>query len=396
MSSSFILTLWRTFSKGRRANYSWSEFVDTFVAQPEVVRIKERVAGFSLASFEGNRRALSRVEQVHALTLDFDQGDTTIEQAQYLLPETRGVTYTTFSHTPKHPKLRVIYPFSRPVDASEYERIWMWIASKIGTKHALDEATRDASRFWYLPSHKPGAEYEWQTMKGSALDVPTVLKESWDTLPSFPGKTTSPERRPRPSFSRKARSVCDDSADESFFGRAFVAADMAFELLDNGALAVTCPWAREHTSGFDGDSSTVVFPPTSEARWGLFHCSHAHCVHRTGYDLLDVLPTAALEAARREHGSGFVRARIRAGWVQTLSALPGFPALDRLVLHCYPYGGGPPLVWTVKIGSKAHVEGLGSLSAEALRKQDVDLAVRGREIVWGRLAKSTAQCLTAG
>ncbi len=387
--SAFTLTLWRTFSRGRRDRYSWSEFVETFVAQPEMVRFKESVAGFSLASFEGDRRTLSRVEQVHALTLDFDQGDTTVEQALHLLPEVRGVTYTTFSHTPKHPKLRVIYPFSRPVDASEYERIWLWIADKIGTKHVLDEAARDASRFWYLPSHRPGAPYEWQTMKGSALDVPAVLKESWARTPSFPGTGPALDRRPRARTPRKER-VCDGSADESFFGRAFVAADMAFELLDNGALSVVCPWAKEHTSGFDGDSSTVVFPPTSEDRWGLFHCSHAHCARRVSTDLLDVLPAAALESARRTHGSGFLRARVRSGWVQTLSALPGFPALERLVLHCYPEGAGAPLIWTVKIGSRAHVEGLGSLSVEALRKQDVDLAVRGREIVWGRLVKGVA------
>ena len=384
----FFLTLWRTFSRGRRARYSWSEFVDTFVADPEVVREKESVAGFSLASFEGDRRTLSRVEQVHALTLDFDQGDTTVEQALRLLPEVRGVTYTTFSHTPEHPKLRVIYPFSRPVDAGEYERIWLWIADKIGAKHALDEATRDASRFWYLPSHKPDAPYEWQTMKGSALDVPAVLKESWHTPPSFSFPAKPLERRPKAFSPRKVR-VCDGSADESFFGRAFTAADMAFELLDNGALSVICPWAKEHTSGVDGDSSTVVFPPTSEARWGLFHCSHAHCVHRTAYDLLDVLPAAALEEARREHGAGFVRACVRSGWIQNLIALPGFPALDRLVLHCYPDGGGAPLIWTVKIGSRAHVEGLGALSADALRRQNVDLALRGREIVWGRLVKAS-------
>jgi hypothetical protein len=142
-NESFMLTLWRTFSRGRRGRYTWREFIDTFVAQPEVVRDKTQVAGFSIASFEGNRRTLSRVEGVHALVLDFDHGDTTLVQAQRLIPGTQSIAYTTFSHTPEHPKLRAIFPLSRPVLAGEYARIWAWAEQGITRAgHVLDEAAR--------------------------------------------------------------------------------------------------------------------------------------------------------------------------------------------------------------------------------------------------------------
>jgi hypothetical protein len=381
------LTLWRSFSRGRREKHTWRSFIDTFVRDPEVVRDKRRVAGFSLASFEDNRRALSRVEQVHALVLDFDQGDTTVRQATRLFPETESVVYTTFSHSAECPKLRVALPFSQPVGADEYARIWDWAAHKITRAgHVLDESARDASRFWYLPSHRPGATYEWRELDGRALDVARALKESATLTRPLPGPGQASERPPAAPPAGKGRGGGDATgADQTFFGRAFVLADMAFGLLDNGALAVTCPWASEHTGGTDGDSSTVVFPPTTDAAWGLFHCSHAHCARRTTTDLLDVLPVSALEAARREHGRGLLRARVIDGWMEHLDALPEFPALDRFVLKCRPRDGGAVFTMTVKLQSTLHLRYLGSLPLPLIIGQRIDVSMEGRTVKAARL-----------
>jgi hypothetical protein len=383
----FALTLWRTFSRGRREKHTWQSFIDTFVRDPEVVRDKRKVAGFSLASFTDNRRALPRVEQVHALILDFDEGDTTIRQAAHLLPNVRGVTYTTFRHTSEHPKLRVIFLLSRPVDAEEYSRVWAWVADKITrAKRVLDESTRDASRFWYLPSHPPGSTYEWHELEGQPLDVTKALSETSTHTRPFPVGAPVRGRQPAAHKPGKGR-VCADlsDADQTFFGRAFAFAGMAFELLDNGALPVVCPWARAHTGGTDGDSSTVVFPPTTEAGWGLFHCSHAHCTGRETSDLLDVLPVASLDAARREHGRGLLRVRVIDGWFQRLEAMPEFPALDRFILKCRPREGGAVFTMTVKIGSTLHVQYLDALSLPLLIGRRVDVAMEDRKVRGARL-----------
>jgi hypothetical protein len=385
MSSAIPVTLWRSFSRGRCSAYTWREFVDTFIRNPEVVRDKKRVAGFSLGKFTDNKRALHRVEHVHALTLDFDGGDTTVEQAARLLPGMRRVAYTTFSHTIEWPKLRVIYPLSRPVNAFEYENLWLWAANKItALGHVLDESARDASRFWYLPSHPPGGVYEWDELEGKPLDVDGILA-GCTTLRPIPGEGQALTRLL--DASGKGR-VCVplDEAASSFFGRAFALAGMAYEPMESGALPIVCPWASAHTSGDDGDTSTVILPPTTDAKWGLFHCSHAHCAKRKTIDLLDVLDPSVLKAARLEHGAGIVRAQVRAGFLQRLEASDELAALERFVLRCYPVGGGAPLIWTVKLNSRAHVEGLSALPLGALRKRKVDLATRGREITWGRLA----------
>lgn len=176
----FTLTLWRTFARGRRTQYTWLEFVDTFVADPEIVRDKKRVAGYSLATFEGNRRALARVEQVFGLVLDLDYGRPTVEAFVRAFPKTLGTVYTTWSHEPHAPRLRAAFLYSRPVSAQEHERIWIWGRRKceaVGLE--LDVTTRDASHLFFLPSHRPGAEYRFKKLRGRPIDVDKVLAQKW-------------------------------------------------------------------------------------------------------------------------------------------------------------------------------------------------------------------------
>lgn len=389
-----IITTWRSFKTargqkarfahhGRRQTYSWEEFLK-IVADPEIVNNKDDVAGFSFAAFDGDRRSLEQVQMIYALAFDFDQGDTTIKQAKRLLPGVKGVTYTTFNHSSKFPKIRVVYLLSRPVGSDEYAIIWATIAEKI-TKSGrkLDESTKDASRLWFLPARKRDAVYEWQRLSGNALEVDPLVQGKTSPPRPFSREVAKP-KKPAPEEKERCG---EGSASDSFFGRAFVLAGMApFEPLWNGVLPVICPWASEHTTGLDGDTSTVIFPAAAGSSWGRFHCLHAHCVDRMTNDLLDVLPAKALEAARVEHGRGLIRAKVRRGWAERLEAKPGFQELDRLVLRCWPREGRP-IIWMVKIGSQAHEAGLDSLPPDQLLGRYVDLCLdEGRRITFGCLA----------
>ncbi len=376
-----IVTLWRTFSRGRRSEYTWREFVDTFIRDPEIIQEKTQAAGFSLGSFTENRRAISRVERVYALTLDFDGGDTTLEQSERLIKNTGGVAYTTFSHSPEYPKLRVIYRFDRPVDADEYSRIWIHFAKKIAENgHTLDESARDASRFWYLPSHRPKAPYAWRELEGDPIAADRVLEEAPHTPPFIPGGSAAPRK-----WADRCVPIVGGVGAETFFGRVFELAGMSFDSLLNGSLPVLCPWSQEHTSGFDGDSSTVILPPTTDSRWGLFHCSHAHCARRKTTDLLDVLPVDALDVARREHGRGMLRAKVIRGWEERLEPLYELPGMDRFVLRCKPRGFTPVFTMTVKESSSTHLQYLGGLPLPELIGRRLDVSMEGREIKAARL-----------
>lgn len=382
------VTLWRTFSRGRRHQYTIREFIDTFIASPEVASNKKKIAGYSLGRFTENRRSKPRTEHVHALILDFDEGDTTIEQALSFFPGAWRIAYTSFRHTPEHPKLRLILPFTRPVNADEYERIWIWATRLLPPGHVPDEGARDASRFWYLPSHPPGAAYEWQEGTGAATD-PGIGLEAVGTqhrpLPGPRALKTDPRAASAPGRGR-VRAQGDEAADASFFGRACVIAGAAFPLISNGALPIVCPWVAQHTCGYDGDTSTVIFPPTTESRWGLFKCSHAHCARRVTNDLLDVLPVVALEQAGAEHGRGLVRVRIIDGWRQRLEALPDVPALERFILKCRPREKSP-FSMTVKERSSLHSKYLDELPLQLLLGRRIDVSLEGRSVKAARLVQ---------
>jgi hypothetical protein len=193
------VTLWRTFARGRCDRHTWRSFVETFVHDPEIVRDKKSVAGFSLACFEEDRRTLSRVEHVHAVVLDLDHGDPTFEAIERAFEGALGVVYTTFSHKPKSPRLRAIFPLSRPVKAAEYDRVWLWAKKRCeDVSLKVDASARDASHLFFLPSHPPGAEYIFRELKGRPLDVEHALEQIPHTLVVVPcrkresqGTTTS-------------------------------------------------------------------------------------------------------------------------------------------------------------------------------------------------------------
>ena len=175
------VTLWRTFSRGRRDKHTWRSFVDTFVRDPEVVRDKRRVAGFSLASFSENKRAIARVEHTCGLVLDLDYGTPTVETVKRAFAKTMGVVYTTYSHEPHAPKLRAIFPYTRPLTAvDEHDRIWLWAERKcMRVGLAIDPSARDASHLFFLPSHRPGAQYEFTELEGWPIDVDQAFEEPW-------------------------------------------------------------------------------------------------------------------------------------------------------------------------------------------------------------------------
>jgi hypothetical protein len=177
---SLSVTLWRTYSSGRREAHTWPSLLDRLgVRDPEVVTTKRAVAGFSLGAFKDNRRALSRVEHVDALVLDLDHGLPTVDAIVRALPRTGGVVYTTWSHEPHAPRFRAILPYSRPVPADEHARIWLAAQHRCDkARLELDPRARDASHLFFLPSHRPEGQYGYVELPGEPIDVDGLLREA--------------------------------------------------------------------------------------------------------------------------------------------------------------------------------------------------------------------------
>ncbi len=360
------ITLWRSqyARHGRCEELTWREFVGKYVARPEIARTKTSVAGFSIATFHGNRRALANVECVYALGLDFDRGDTTIDQAARLWRGSMGVAYTTWSHEPTTPRLRGVIVLSRPVSADEYARIWTWAADRSAKAgHVVDSAARDASRFWFVPSHRPGAEFMFRELHGSPLDVEAVLRAA--PLCAVPGRAAKGGTRKHHGTGAIDRS--DSGADWLFVLARMRAGETDREIAR--ALRRRSPKATERDD----------------------------YLHRT------------IERARVSHEANLTRVTVARAMFESRPAWESRPPLVRWVLDLVTPNGEvlrarvalptagyesaretfravfPGVRWTSSLGS---IDGWRRRGLLPLRGRQLDVAVRGAEVTWMRAASN--------
>jgi len=104
---------------------------------------------WSPATFTG-RRAKTNVVSVCALVLDYDSKSAGILDPGELMD--RWETYEHAVHSTYSPgSYRVILPLGRPVTVEEHAALWMWAH---GLDPRIDASCKDASRAWYLPTHR--------------------------------------------------------------------------------------------------------------------------------------------------------------------------------------------------------------------------------------------------
>ena len=102
----------------------------------------------------GAARCKEAVQNVHALVLDFDSG-CSIEEATAPWMDWPWLMHTSWSHTPEHPKFRLVLPLAQPVDAALWGRVYAWAIEHGG--QMMDTVTKDASRLFFLPATKSQA-----------------------------------------------------------------------------------------------------------------------------------------------------------------------------------------------------------------------------------------------
>lgn len=165
---------------GHRVSLDWAELLG-WIDRPMQLEHKGDAGGYSLATFKGDVRSLANVEAVHAIALDFDEGDARVSRVSSVLGSYRAITYSTFSSTVERPRARAIIALSRPVTAAEYSEIWDHVHSHLTAAGLVpDRAARDASRLWYVPAIRPGAQWEFTHHLGRTLDVDVVLIRAAD------------------------------------------------------------------------------------------------------------------------------------------------------------------------------------------------------------------------
>lgn len=137
------------------------------------------VGGYVLGHLKGGRRKKDTVESRSGITLDADHADTGfIDRVEMLFPH-RCAVYSTHSHTPEAPRLRVVIPLSREVTPDEYAALSRLVADDIGMDY-FDDSTYEPERLMYWPSTPSDGEYIFKIIGGVVLNPDDYLSKLSD------------------------------------------------------------------------------------------------------------------------------------------------------------------------------------------------------------------------
>lgn len=158
------------------------ESAKEYKALPKAQRdeIKD-VGGFVGGVLKGGRRKADAITQRRLLTLDLDEvpADADPWDTVVLVLGCAAVLYSTHSHRPDAPRLRLVMPLSRAVSPEEYAAVARKIAQDIGID-MCDDTTYEPHRLMYWPSLSYDAEYRYEFSDGPWLDVDEQLKRYVD------------------------------------------------------------------------------------------------------------------------------------------------------------------------------------------------------------------------
>src|SRR5690554_4811641 len=152
-------------------------------------RVKD-VGGFVGGTLKEGRRKAENVANRTLLTLDMDEVQvpaSEIWDSITMIDDYALVMYSTHSHTPDKPRLRLVIPLARPVLGDEYQAIARMVTSDIGIDY-FDDTTYQPHRLMYWPSTPADGEYIYQFQDGPWLDPDAVLGRypDWQDVSYWP------------------------------------------------------------------------------------------------------------------------------------------------------------------------------------------------------------------
>lgn len=155
---------------------SWDDIVER-MTQHEVASTKGG-SYFVGGAFNGNQRKEANLSYRSLLTLDLDNVDgLTIDDIELMLAtniNSAFVAYSTFSHLPGQPKIRIVVPLSRNLSPDEYREVSRDFAGLLPDL-TFDPCSFKPNQLMYLPAC-PDLAVAWSVSMGSEpYNVPTTI-----------------------------------------------------------------------------------------------------------------------------------------------------------------------------------------------------------------------------
>ena len=216
----------------------WSELLDRLSKEtrtPETVAeykamgrnqqsdIKD-VGGFVGGYCNNGSRSDIRFRSI--LCLDADFADADLWPDWELLYGKAAAVYSTHKHTPEKPRLRLVIPLSRNVDADEYQAIGRRVAYTLGIDK-FDDTSYQPQRLMYWPSTSQDGEYIFKYTDAPLLNPDEVLATYHDWRDASAWPTSSREASQPQKVASKQQDPLEKSGIVGAFCRAYFPIDEA-------------------------------------------------------------------------------------------------------------------------------------------------------------------------
>lgn len=187
-------------------NMAWSDFMQKL---SQTVRTKESLSDYNKMSKteqsdvkdvggfvggylkEGKRRA-GKVMNRSMLTLDLDYAAQDMVEILAMFYDFAYCVYSTHKHRDVSPRLRLVIPLKRNVNADEYEAVGRKVADMVGMDY-FDDTTYQPHRLMYWPSTSADAEFFFTYEDLPLLDPDKLLNEYLDWTDTLEWPTSSRE-----------------------------------------------------------------------------------------------------------------------------------------------------------------------------------------------------------
>lgn len=161
--------------------------------------------GFVGGILVGGRRKIDTVESRSMIALDGDRIDKDfLDDYETNAPYT-SFLYTTHSHTPDNPRVRLIFPLTRNITAEEFVAVSRYLAQMLGIDY-FDECSYQPNQLMYWPSSSQNGVFMYKEVEKDWLDPDDIL--------SAHPEWTDPTRLPTSSRESKANQVSQQKVQD--------------------------------------------------------------------------------------------------------------------------------------------------------------------------------------
>jgi putative DNA primase/helicase len=184
--------------------------------------------GFVAGVLRGGRRKIDTVESRSMVALDGDRIDAAFLDNYEITAPYTSVLYTTHSHTPDNPRVRVIFPLTRDVTPEEFVAVSRYLAEMLGIDY-FDECSYQPNQLMYWPSTPLGGEFIYKETDNGWLNPDEILNAhpEWRDPTRLP--TSSRESKANMVAVQKVQDPLEKEGVIGLFNRAYFPINLALD-----------------------------------------------------------------------------------------------------------------------------------------------------------------------